>query len=104
MIRAVRIGLLVVAGLVVALVTLRVTGLEPPYVDPGSEVFVKSGRTTWPGLWLSGEVVHEPVTNWDWVNQVNDPIRKNTIMLETRTWYGVPHSVTINLTPRGDKL
>jgi hypothetical protein len=105
MMRAIRIGLLAVAGLVVvALVTLRVTGLEPPYVDPGSEEFVKSGRTTWPGLWLSGEVVHEPVTNWDWVNQVNDPIRKNTIMLETRTWYGIPHSVTINLTPRGDKL
>ena len=104
MIRAVKIGLLVVAGFVVVLVTLRVTGLEPPYVDPGSEEFVKSGRTTWPGLWLSGDVVHEPVTNWDWVNQVNDPIRKNTIMLETRTWYGVPHSVTINLTPRGDKL
>jgi len=99
MIRAIKIGLLVVAGLVVvALVTLRVVGLEPPYVDPGSEQFVKSGRTTWPGLWLTGEVVREPVTNWDWVNQVNDPIRKNTIMLETQTWYGVPHSVTINLT------
>ena len=104
MMRAIKVGLLVVALLVVALVTLRVTGLEPQYVDPGSEEFVKSGRTTWPGLWLSGEVVHKPVTNWDWVNQVNDPIRKNTIMLETRTWYGVPHSVTINLTPRGDKL
>jgi hypothetical protein len=105
MMRAIRIGLLAVAGLVVvALVTLRVTGLEPPYVDPGSEEFVKSGRTTWPGLWLSGEVVHEPVTNWDWVDQVNDPIRKNTIMLETGTWYGIPHSVTINLTARGDKL
>ena len=25
-------------------------------------------------------------------------------MLETRTWYGIPHSVTIGLTPRGDKL
>jgi hypothetical protein len=44
------------------------------------------------------------VTNWDWVNKVNDPIRKNTIMLETRTWYGVPHSVTINIIGRGDKL
>ncbi len=104
MMRAIKVGLLVVALLVVALVTLRVTGLEPQYVDPGSEEFVKSGRTTWPGLWLAGEVVHEPVTNSDWVNQVNDPIRKNTIMLETRTWYGVPHSVTINLKPRGDKL
>lgn len=103
--RVIKIGLLVVVALVVvALATLRVTGMEPPYVDPGSEEFVKSGRTTWPGLWLSGEVVREPVTNWDWVNQVNDPIRKNTIMLETRTWYGIPHSVTINLIPLGDKL
>jgi len=25
-------------------------------------------------------------------------------MLETRSWYGIPHSVTINLVPRGDKL
>lgn len=90
--------------MVVPLLTLRVTGLEPPYVDPSSEEFVRSGRTTWPGLWLKGEVVREPVTNWDWVNKVNDPIRKNTIMLETRTWYGIPHSVTIGLTPRGDKL
>jgi hypothetical protein len=55
-------------------------------------------------LWLTGEVVQEPVTNWDWVNKVNDPIRKNTIELETRTWYGIPHSVTINIIGRGDKL
>lgn len=105
MMRAIKIGLVVVVGVVVvALGALRVTGLEPPYVDPGSEEFVKSGRTTWPGLWLTGEVVHEPVTNWDFVNKVNDPVRKNTIMLETRTWYGIPHSVTINLIPAGDKL
>ncbi len=105
MIRAIRIGLLVVASVViVALVTLRVTGKEPPYVDPSSEAFVKSGRTTMPGLWLTGDVGHEPVANWDWVNQVNDPIRKNTIMLETRTWYGIPHSVTINLTVKDNKL
>ena len=105
MTRALKVGLLVVVVLVaVPLLTLRVTGLEPRYVDPSSEEFVKSGRTTWPGLWLTGEVVREPVTNWDWVNKVNDPIRKNTIMLETRTWYGIPHSVTIGLTVRGDKL
>ena len=105
MTRALKVGLLVVGALVVVpLLTLRVTGLEPRYVDPGSEEFVKSGRTAWPGLWLTGEVVREPVANWDWVNKVNDPIRKNTIMLETRTWYGIPHSVTIGLTARSDKL
>jgi hypothetical protein len=105
MTRALKVGLLVLGGLVVvSLLTLRATGLEPRYVDPGSEEFAKSGRTAWPGLWLTGEVVREPVTNWEWVNKVNDPIRKNSIMLETRTWYGIPHSVTIGLTPRGDKL
>ena len=103
--KALRLGLVAVVALVVSmLVTLRVTGLEPAYVDPTSEEFAKSGRTTRPGLWLTGEVVHDPVTNWDWVNKVNDPIRKNTIMLETRTWYGIPHSVTINIVGRGDKL
>ena len=105
MMRAVKVGLLVVGGLVVvSLLTLRLTGLEPRYVDPSSEAFVESGRTAWPGLWLAGEVVREPVTNWDWVYEVNDPIRGNSIMLETRTWYGIPHSVTINPTARGDKF
>jgi len=105
MVKALKIGLLLVVALVVVtLLTLRVTGLEPPYVDPNSEQFAKSGRTTMPGLWLVGEVVHEPVTNWDWVSKVNDPIKKNTIELETRTWYGIPHSVTINIIGRGDKL
>ena len=105
MARALKVGLLAVGALVVVtLLTLRVSGLEPAYVDPGSEQFAKSGRTTRPGAWLTGEVVHEPVTNWDWVNKVNDPIRKNTIMLETRTWYGIPHSVTIGIVARGDKL
>ena len=105
MVKALKIGLLVVGALVVVtLLTLRVTGLEPAYVDPSSEEFAKSGRTTRPGLWLAGEVVHEPVTNWDWVDKVNDPIKKNTIELETRTWYGIPHSVRINIIGRGDKL
>ncbi len=105
MVKALKTGLLVVGALVVVtLLTLRVTGLEPAYVDPSSEEFAKSGRTTRPGLWLTGEVVHEPVTNWDWVGKVNDPIRKNTIELETRAWYGLPHSVTINIVGRGDKL
>lgn len=59
---------------------------------------------TWPGLWLSGEVVREPVADWDWVSDVEHPERGSTIMLETRTWYGVPYSVTILPTPLGDKL
>ena len=103
--RALKVSLMVVGTLVVvSLLTLRVTGLEPRYIDPSSAAFVESGRTAWPGLWLKGEVVREAVTNWDWANDVSDPIRKNSIMLETRTWYGIPHSVTISPTARGDKL
>lgn len=103
--RAMKVGLLLVGALVVgSLLTLRVTGLEPQYINPGSAEFAERGRTSSPGLWLTGEVVGEAVMNWDWVNQVNDPIRGNSIMLETRTWYGIPHSVMINPTARGDKF
>ena len=105
MARKLKIGALVLvafAGL--ALLTLRLRGFDPPYLSAGSEEFMERGRTGYPGFWLSGEVVREPVTNWDWVNEVDDPERGNTIMLETRTWYGIPHSVVINPTPRGEEL
>lgn len=41
-----------------------------------------------PGLWLSGEVVDAPVTDWSFTDAI--PL----IFVETRTWYGIPHSVT----------
>jgi hypothetical protein len=41
-----------------------------------------------PGLWLSGEVVQEPVGDWAFTDAVPE------IFVETRTWYGIPHSVT----------
>ena len=90
--------------LVGTLVTLRITGLEPEYMDYTTEAYNERGRMTLPGMWLKGEVVTEPVDNWDWVADVDHPVRGNTIMLETRTWYGIPYSVTILPTPRGDKL
>jgi len=42
-----------------------------------------------PGLWLSGEVVTAPVTDWSFTDGQNE------IFLETRTWYGIRHSVTV---------
>ena len=42
-----------------------------------------------PGLWLSGEVEAAPVADWSFTNAEEE------ILLETRTWYGIPHSVTI---------
>ena len=96
MMKPLKIGLLVVGVLTVGtLLTLRVTGLAPGH--PSAEEYAKAGRSARPGLWLTGEVVHEAVTNWDWVEQFSDE-------LETRTWYGIPHSVTVALVPRGDKL
>ena len=99
-----KIGLIIVTLAAIALIALRVTGFEPQYVDPASPEFAASNRTAWPGLWLAGEVVDRPITDWDFINQVDHPIRGNSIMLETRTWYGIPHSVTVNARPRGDKL
>ena len=65
----------VVAVLAVTLVILRVTGLNP--------------RGPRPGLWLSGNRVIVPVADWSFANGYP------TIEVQTKTWYLVPHSVTI---------
>jgi hypothetical protein len=62
--------------LVVLLVVFRITGFGP------------HDRT--PGLWLNGTLVTTPVTDWSFTGQVPH------IELQTRTWYLLPHSVTIN--------
>jgi hypothetical protein len=62
--------------LVVVLVVLRITGLDP------------HDRT--PGLWLTGNLVTTPVTDWTFTDGVPN------IKLQTQTWYLLPHSVTIN--------
>jgi hypothetical protein len=51
-----------------------------------------------PGLWLSGEVVQEPVTDWSFTDAVPE------IFVETRTWYGIPHSVTTVCAGLGERL
>lgn len=65
-----------VACLIVAVVILRVTGLNP--------------RDRTPGLWLTGNVVTTPVADWSFTDQVPN------IKIQTNTWYGIPHSVTID--------
>ena len=76
-----RMGLSLLAVIAAALLFLRITGFEPWYVDPASAEFAESNRTAWPGLWLKGEVVDGPVTDWDFINEVNHPITGNSIML-----------------------
>lgn len=101
--KSLKIGLLVIGLLLLGtLLTLRVTGFPPGHPTAGD--YVNAGRSARPGLWLAGEVVSEAVTNWDWVNQYSDAFAEDATELETRTWYGIPHSVTVLLVPRGDKL
>ncbi len=51
-----------------------------------------------PGLWLSGEVATEPVADWSFSDAQPE------IFLETRTWYGIPHSVTVVCAADGERL
>jgi hypothetical protein len=64
----------VVICVVLLLVVLSITGLEP--------------RQRTPGLWLKGYLVTTPVTDWSFANQVS------SIEVQTRTWFLLPHSVT----------
>ena len=41
-----------------------------------------------PGLWLSGDLGEAAVSDWSFTDEFSE------IFVETRTWYGVPHSVT----------
>lgn len=68
------------ALLAVVLIVLRFTGFNPIGDVPGPG--------NYPGLWLSGEVVSGKVTDWSFATQ------HKTDKVETRTWYGIPHSVT----------
>jgi hypothetical protein len=83
---------LVVVILALTLLTLRITGLEPEYLD--LDQLHAHNMIARPGLWLKGEVVTTPVTDWSFVDKVEHPGRSlNTVLVETRTPYFIPHSV-----------
>lgn len=69
-----KIAGVIVVCLVLLLVALSITGFEP--------------RQRTPGLWLTGNVVTTPVTDWSFTDQVS------SVEVQTRTWYLLPHSVT----------
>jgi hypothetical protein len=69
----------ILAGVVVVLV-LAVIGLR---------LFAPGPRNNKPGFWLKGNVVTTPVADWSFTD------RYQTIELQTRTWYLIPHSVTV---------
>lgn len=64
----------IVVGLALLLVVLSITGFGP------------HGNT--PGLWLKGDLVTTPVTDWSFTDKIE------TANVQTRTWYLLPHSVT----------
>lgn len=63
----------IVIVLILALVVLRITGLGP--------------QERRPGLWLKGNLVTTPVTDWSFTD------KDQTLQIQTRTWYLLPHSV-----------
>jgi hypothetical protein len=73
----------IVACVILALVVLSITGLDP------------NGHRA--GLWLKGDVTACPV-NWGFA------AKYPTLMIETHTWYLIPHSVNIYFVTDNDNL
>jgi hypothetical protein len=42
-----------------------------------------------PGMWIRGEPIEEQVDDWTFARETEE------IFIETRAWYGLPHSTTI---------
>ncbi|MCS5637269.1 MAG: DUF2255 family protein [Myxococcota bacterium] len=51
-----------------------------------------------PGTWLRGEPFTAPVQDWSFTDEIEE------IFIETRPWYGLPHSTTIWCVTRQGKL
>jgi hypothetical protein len=74
----------VIAVLILALIVVRIVGFEP--------------NGTRPGLWLKGNLVTTPVTDWSFTDKYA------TIEIQTNTWYLIPHSVTATVVCSRGKL
>jgi hypothetical protein len=96
--KVLKIGVIVLVAVVVALVVLRFTGLEPANV-PGN-VVVQHGLNYFvrPGLWQQGEVVRTPVTDWSFVQKYP------TVIVETRSPWFIPHSVRTSMIVRNNQV
>ena len=51
-----------------------------------------------PGLWLRGESVEAHLDDWRFTNEIEE------VFIETRPWYGIPHSTTIWCVELGGEL
>jgi hypothetical protein len=75
----------IIIGLVVLLLLLSFTGFEPKDCPPTDRAL----SCKMPGLWLKGERVTSPVTDWSFTDKVQQ------IKIQTQTPFLLPHSVTI---------
>ena len=75
----------IVIVLVAILLLLSVTGFEPKDCPPTD----RSMSCKVPGLWLKGENVTTPVTDWSFTDQIPQ------IKIQTQTPFLLPHSVII---------
>jgi len=75
----------IVIVLAALLLLLSVTGFEPKGCPPTD----KSLSCRMPGLWLKGEPVTTPVTDWSFTDKIPE------IKIQTESPFLLPHSVTI---------
>jgi hypothetical protein len=80
-----RIGGSILICLILLLAAARVFGFEPEDCPP----FNRSLSCKLPGLWLKGEPVTTPVTDWSYTDKIQQ------IKIQTQTPYLLPLSVTI---------
>ena len=92
--KVLKIGGAVVICMTLLLVTLRATGFEPRDCSNASE----SWACRAPGLWLKGELVTTPVSDWTFTNKIQ------TIKIQTRTPFLLPYSVSIWCAVYNDNL
>lgn len=74
-----------IIAVVVLLLILSFTGFEPKACPPTD----RSMSCKMPGLWLKGDLVTTPVSDWSFTDKIPQ------IKIQTQTPYLVPHSVTI---------
>jgi hypothetical protein len=79
-----KVGGSILVGLLVVVAVLRVTGFEPRLCYHSAD----SWTCKIPGLWLEGNLVTTPVSDWSFVDNYPE------IKIQTRTRYLLPLSVT----------
>jgi hypothetical protein len=80
-----QIVVLIIVVVAAVLVLMSFTGFEPRTCPPTD----RSMTCRMPGLWLKGEPVTTPVSDWSFTDKIPQ------IKIQTQTPYLLPHSVTI---------